>query len=229
VLHRVYTQNIDGLELKAGLHTSLEIHPNHGPARCIPLHGVIEELRCPGCGSIFMLEPYYPQLIGGQFPECAKCKQFVSMRVQEGKRMTTVLRLRPNVILYGEEHTHGEEIARLQQDDIDVVDFLLVVGTSLKVKGTNAFIKRCSRIIHQNNPSISDLSPSPRVIYLNDTFTDTATWNNVLDVWLEMDCEEFARLGLNIIQEVSDGGDKDGSINQIIGDRKLNYRPSWRS
>jgi NAD-dependent SIR2 family protein deacetylase len=235
VLLRVYTQNIDGLELKAGLHTSSEIHPEDGPARCIPLHGSLAELRCPGCASIFILEPYYSSLKEGHLPECAQCQAKMNERVQQGKRKTTVPRLRSNIILYGEVHPQGEEIAKVQQDDLGIIatqdghpDVLLVAGTSLRVKGVIDFIKQYSQILKGMDFPGTSSQDSPQLIYLNDTFTNTAAWNGVFDAWIEADCEEFARLGLERMQEMSDKAGKGNQVGVCYRDRRLDYRPSWR-
>jgi len=82
-LLRVYTQNIDGLELKSGLGTvSGYSVPNQGDSVCIPLHGNIHQLRCQSCGSSFSMHPYLSTLKIGDLPACDTCKTARVARVQ---------------------------------------------------------------------------------------------------------------------------------------------------
>jgi NAD-dependent SIR2 family protein deacetylase len=235
LLLRVYTQNIDGLELKAGLHTCLPVNikTNTPLPRCIPLHGTLDELRCDSCASIFKLEPYYLEIKDGNFPLCSQCQAHQDDRIQQGKRSTRVAHLRCNVILYNETHPHGEEIARVQSKDLgyqsilDQADILLVVGTSLMVTGTTSLVRSFSKMLHKK--FINTTPESPRVIYLNNTFSTQGTWNKVIDAWVEGDCEEFAKMGLEQLEEMWKAKQLDGSEAKgtLYADRQLNSGPSW--
>lgn len=225
---RVYTQNIDGLELKAGLHTSIELDLNEDPpVRCIPLHGMLDELRCSSCSSIFKLEAYYQCLKDGQFPECSQCQEKMDERVKQGKRLIRVPCLRSNIVLYDEDHPYGDEIAEAQKNDIPQVDFLLVVGTSLTVNGTAKLIRQFSKALQVKFPNKN--LESPHVVFLNYTFPNSSLWKDVFDGWVETDCEEFAKRGLaKAEKEWSDKHDGSEAKGFLYADRCLDSRPSWR-
>ena len=131
-LLRLYTQNIDNLEEKAGLSygvpswstTSKGTAIAQTPAvdlpsaafssrlapRCIPLHGTLKRLICPRCAHAIPLENELETLAGGHSVACPQCTSNGSMRRMEGKRDRGVGRMRPSVVLYGEEHLAGEGV-----------------------------------------------------------------------------------------------------------------------
>jgi NAD-dependent histone deacetylase SIR2 len=137
--------------------------------------------------------------------------------------------MRSNIILYDETHPHGDEIAKVQKKDIPQIDFLLVVGTSLTVNGTAMLVRQFSKALHSKFP-IKNLE-SPRVIFLNDTFSNSSSWKGVFDGWVETDCEEFAKMALARVEEEWSDKHDDGSIAKgfLYADRCLDSRPSWRS
>jgi len=57
--------------------------------------------------------------------------------------------LRPDVVLYGEEHRDGERVGEITRRDLMGVrpDLLLVVGTSLKVPGTKRLVRELAKVI----------------------------------------------------------------------------------
>jgi NAD-dependent SIR2 family protein deacetylase len=228
LLLRVYTQNIDGLELKAGLHTSIELDEDEDPpVRCIPLHGTLDELRCQGCGSISKLEAYYQCLKDGRLPECSQCQENAAERAKRGKRPTRVHSMRPNIILYNETHPQGDEIAEVQKKDIPEIDFLLVVGTSLTVSGTATLVRQFSKALHDKFPTKN--LESPRVIFLNDTFSNPSSWKGTFDGWVETDCQEFAKKGLaKVEKEWLDNHCGSEAKGFLYADRCFSSRPSWR-
>ncbi|KAH7917914.1 DHS-like NAD/FAD-binding domain-containing protein, partial [Leucogyrophana mollusca] len=69
-LVRVYTQNIDGLELKAGLPTYHRIRPEDDPqdSRCIAVHGDLQHVYCESCKAVEVMKPYHDTLHSGEFP-----------------------------------------------------------------------------------------------------------------------------------------------------------------
>lgn len=225
-LLRVYTQNIDGLEVKSSLTMHPQFDPLHLPTRCIALHGTLEHLRCDSCCSIFVFEAYYGFLEAGSLPECPKCKERMQQRSKLGKRTTSISFIRPNIVLYGEQHPDGEEIAKTENRDLGITssteghaDLLLVVGTSVKIKGIVDLIRKFSKSL-SHRPS----NDSIRLIYLNDTFPNAAAWTDVFDVWVKCDCQEFA---LSVLEKM----EKEQSISdftQRYAKQRLDPRPTWR-
>jgi NAD-dependent SIR2 family protein deacetylase len=223
ILRRVYTQNIDGLEVKAGLQTTNALDPKNPPI-CIQLHGTITQLRCDKCCSIVNLEGYHHILKNGSFPECGICQENVQKRVKEGRRSTSIPRLRSNILLYEEDHPQDTVIADIVCQDLAVkaqsqfhVDLLLVVGTSLKIPGVTKIIRNFSNI-PPGDPSVS----SRRAIYINDKISHS-TAVNMFDRTLEMDCEAFAREVLKEMRSTSEESIDDDDFNK----RRLDLRPSF--
>jgi len=232
-LLRIYTQNIDFLELKAGISMYPDLDHPQIPPKCIPLHGTLEHLRCHHCSSLYAFGAYYSVLEGGELPECGNCRTRNQKRLQDGKRQShKVPGVYPNIILYGQPHPQEDEIADVQSQDLGMAkgsggqaDFLLVVGTSLKIKGVVEFIRRFSKMKSKNNTSRNLDSGALRTIYLNDTFPQSAAWNGVFDAWINSDCQEFARLGLEAME---------GKVVKLQDEvnlypkQRLDSRPSWR-
>jgi NAD-dependent deacetylase len=99
LLAGLVTQNIDNLHQQAGSRTVLEIHGDH------------QHLQCLQCGA---LEPVTAEHY--RLEEVARCRH-------------CAFPLKPNVVLFGEEVRHLDEIHAL----ISGCDLLLVVGTSAQV------------------------------------------------------------------------------------------------
>ncbi|KAF8219879.1 DHS-like NAD/FAD-binding domain-containing protein, partial [Tricholoma matsutake] len=146
ILGWVYTQNIDDLEIKAGLTTKGD-YPN-----CVQLHGSVMEVICTQCSFTEHVYHHFLSLKSGELPICPQCETQIEDRRIQGKRVSGQGGLlRPAIILYGESHCNGEEIAEIQALDEHKADNLLVVGTSLKTFGSVDLIKRFSANIQQNH------------------------------------------------------------------------------
>ncbi|MFN2746875.1 NAD-dependent protein deacylase [Bacillus sp. z60-18] len=101
---KVFTQNIDGLHVKAGSRHVYE------------LHGSIQTAACPKCGTRYGLE----YILQDEVPRCS--------RVNENGRECGLI-LKTDVVLFGDAVQHFDTLfASLDQSDL-----LLVIGTSLEV------------------------------------------------------------------------------------------------
>lgn len=174
-LLRLYTQNIDNLEEKAGLECGVPIWAGQAGAssssqsgttingsvaptkttgsssiasssvpRCVPLHGTLKQLVCQRCSHTMPLlaplssapegatpssnehalpnsvmvtspdtdltTPELETLAAGLSIACPACESASFARRAEGKRDRGVGRMRPSVVLYGEEHLSGEGV-----------------------------------------------------------------------------------------------------------------------
>lgn len=106
LLLRNYTQNIDGLELIAGVDED----------RVVECHGHFRTSSCTSCGIPYDgLKARDKIVVDGEVPRCQKCGSLV----------------KPDIVFFGEslpvrfKHSlHG---------DLGVTDLLIVMGTSLKV------------------------------------------------------------------------------------------------
>jgi NAD-dependent SIR2 family protein deacetylase len=178
-LLRVYTQNIDAIELKSGLSFGvpefdsrrkprlkgkgsvtepipqtpehrLPSPPTETP-RCIPLHGTLQSLHCQTCNHSFPLEDHLPCLTSGSPPACPECTVMEETRQLVGKRARGVGKLRPSVVLYNETHKDGEGVGEVVRKDL--------VGSSkgkgrsgadlLLVVGTSLRVPGTKRIVRE--------------------------------------------------------------------------------
>ena len=58
-----------------------------------------------------------------------------------GKRQRGIGRLRPNIVLYGEENPKGDRIGEMAEQDLKAgPEVVFVVGTTLKVPGARSLV-----------------------------------------------------------------------------------------
>jgi NAD-dependent histone deacetylase SIR2 len=249
-LLRVYTQNIDGLELKSGLSTFPGYGMYNERAICIPLHGNLNQMRCQSCGSTVSLDPHLRTLMAGQLPTCVICEASRTARAELHLRdRKTITSLRPDIILYGEDHPLADEIAEIVKVDARAVGCLLVVGTSMKVDGIQHIIRTFTQALDRKHGKKK--APLFSSIYLNTEMSGQKKWSEVFDFWVKGNCELFAtmiqeeldRRGMKtretqiqiqmVPTEVSGEGEEESSASNLkqrmaLTDRRLDLRPLWR-
>ena len=208
-LVRNYTQNIDCLEERENLCTDLTLGPGSktrfqarvlkeprptivergsalsGGVECVLLHGSLVKLRCGICGTLCSWETDDRQstTLSGAAPDCPSCIDYSARRRGRGRRGLAVGRLRPDIVLYGEEHPNANLIAPLITHDLSVApDFLLIMGTSLKVHGLKVMIKEFAKSVHVRGGL---------VVFVNRTRPPESTWGDFIDYWVEWDCDEW--------------------------------------
>lgn len=132
--------------------------PTHSTIpRVIPLHGHLATLSCSACKHTTSVDPYLDLLASGSAPACPACLAIDQARSAAGERSRGVGLLRPDVVLYGEEHKDGERVGEITQRDLmgQRPDLLLVVGTTLKVKGTKRLVRELAKVIKPPSKSSS--------------------------------------------------------------------------
>ncbi len=104
IVKKIYTQNIDGLELKAGIDKE----------KINFIHGNIFEGKCINCNTKIDIKEIDEAIKKNEIKYCEKCKGIC----------------KPNIVLYGENVNENfeEEIKEIQKYDI-----CFIIGTSLKV------------------------------------------------------------------------------------------------
>ena len=221
-LLRCYSQNIDGLESKVGFNMDSTLDLSN---RCIPLHGSLHFLRCIVCASTHLLQNYHAILASGHFPLCSLCQQKQYQRSAASHRPRQIGQLRPDIVLYGEDHPQGEAIAAAYKHDL-TLDLLVVVGTSLKIPGTASLIKKFSKQLHDN-----DL---PHSFYINET-APSKEWHNIFDVFVEGDCQVFAktlRSSMGTLSLVPNPHKRENnwSVAAYLEnlEARQDFRPTWR-
>lgn len=182
-LLRCYTQNIDGLETHEGLSTGIT-PKNWKKLDVIQLHGDIHKLKCMHCSSVFdWTEESSAECKEGTAPECPSCQIVQEDRLRRNRRSTGVGRLKPNIVLYGEEHPDGDLIGRCTQSDFRAKpDFLLIAGTSLKVVGIQKLVKQAAKSVKQRGGI---------VVFVNQTEVGSSSWKDIIDFHIQADCDEW--------------------------------------
>nr|VWO99962.1 Uncharacterized protein [Ganoderma boninense] len=168
-LMRVYTQNIDALETKAGLSFGLpewggKRSSPMGHHRCIPLHGTLQWMHCATCTHSYPLRDFLSSLVSGQLPLCPQCVALEETRRLVAKRSRGVGKLRPSLVLYNEDHRDAEIVGHIVEKDLmgkrsAAPDLLLVVGTSLQVPGTRRIVREFSKVVQCRYSAPTNTSP----------------------------------------------------------------------
>ncbi|TVY82012.1 NAD-dependent histone deacetylase HST3 [Lachnellula suecica] len=210
-LVRNYTQNIDLLEERLGLCTDLSrgagnrarFHyrtqreprpvdiggdsPHNGGVEVVLLHGSLGQLRCGICAKLSSWD--HPEreaaISSGQAPDCPQCEDHSNKRTGRGRRSLAVGRLRPDIVLYGEEHPSADLVGPLITHDLGLgPDVMLIMGTSLKVHGLKVMVKEFAKSIHTRGG---------KVVFVNRTKPPESTWGDVIDYWVEWDCDAWVQ------------------------------------
>lgn len=212
-LVRCYTQNIDGLESREGLCTDLSrgkgnrarftkkvMEKPRAPARSAPngdqdggcevvqFHGDLELLRCNLCQKTcgWGGKGRESLLLDGKAPECLSCAVSDQQRRDRGKRGTKVGTLRPNIVLYGEEHPAADILGTITTHDLGLApDVLLILGTSLRVHGLKILVKEFARSVRARSGG------KGKVIFINLSKPSESMWKDAIDYWVSMDCDEW--------------------------------------
>lgn len=211
-LVRCYTQNIDGLETRLGLcaeldrgkgnrgrfaRKSMELPRSRasslpggiadGGCEVVQLHGDLRSMRCELCRTICEFDQSRESLmLNGTAPECQFCHSQDRGRRDQGKRGTTIGSLRPNIVLYGEEHPSADAIGEITTHDLALCpDMLLILGTSLHVHGLKVLVKEFAKAVHSG--------AGGKVVFVNLTKPPESVWKGVIDYWVAMDCDEWIK------------------------------------
>ncbi|SCV05604.1 LANO_0H11144g1_1 [Lachancea nothofagi CBS 11611] len=191
-LLRCYTQNIDGLEESLGLEVSSERDSNSTMANqwknldVVQLHGDLNKLSCTQCFETYNWNRGLSRsLRSGQLPSCPRCQHSNRERSLLGKRNTgSIGLLRPNIVLYGENHPSCEFIT--QGLNIDMArgrpDLFFIMGTSLKVDGVKKLVRNISKQVHERNGL---------VILINKTKIGDCNWHGIIDYQILSDCDTW--------------------------------------
>jgi NAD-dependent histone deacetylase SIR2 len=85
--------------------------------------------------------------------------------------------------LYGEEHPSANLISPLITHDLKLgPDVLLIMGTSLKVHGLKVMVREFAKAVHDRGG---------KVVFVNRTKPSESTWGDVIDYWVEWDCDTW--------------------------------------
>ncbi|KAB5576291.1 Hst3 protein, partial [Coniochaeta sp. 2T2.1] len=158
--------------------------PNRG-VECVFLHGSLDSLRCFLCGQTSSWDDSERELetLAGRQPTCPHCAGATAAREERGKRALGVGKLRPDIVLYGEDHPHADLIGNIIEHDISLgPDMLLILGTSLRVHSLKTVVREFAKTVH---------SKGGRVVFVNFTKPPDSVWSDVIDFWVQWDCDAW--------------------------------------
>lgn len=158
-----------------------------GGCEVVQLHGDLKVLRCTLCQHACEWEDRHSiRLLAGKAPICQQCATANQDRQDRGKRGTKIGTLRPNIVLYGEEHPSADVVGEITASDLNMKpDVLLILGTSLHVHGLKTMVREFAKAVH------SKAGGKGKVIYVNLTKPSESLWKDVLDHWVSMDCDAW--------------------------------------
>lgn len=207
-LVRNYTQNIDCIEERLGMCSDLSLGPGSKTrfnarvqreqrlsqqtdldasfgVSIVQLHGSLSKLRCGLCLKTCSWDENERLHIisSGQAPDCPSCTDYNNRRTGRGRRGLAVGRLRPDIVLYGEEHPNANLVGPLITHDLALgPDILLILGTSLKVHGLKVIIREFAKTVHDRGG---------KVIFVNRTKPSEGAWGEFIDYWVGWDCDAW--------------------------------------
>lgn len=236
-LLRSYTQNIDGLEARAGLlGSSSQEAKSTGKGktkirtkevRNVQLHGDIHRVRCMSCSAEYACNVEHLRMfkegIPPDCPEClTRCMCHISLsvhclthfcvaeaRVARSARPIRVGSLRPAIVLYDEPHPLGDDIGTIQSADLArKPDMLIIMGTSLKVHGLRKLVKEFAKTVH-SSPSSSTSSTKPWTgkVIFVNRTPPASEWADIIDYHVE--------------------GETDVWVNKVVEDWKKMRPSDW--
>ncbi|CAG8745810.1 8222_t:CDS:2, partial [Racocetra persica] len=123
-LKRVYTQNIDNLEKKAGLEFWNFENFKHCQAQVVQLHGTLANLQS-------FTQEYCDIFTKVEISNCPECKE--------------------RVILYGDKHPKELKIGEIAAYDKNKADCLIIMRTSLRIPEVKYLIKIFTEAVHDCN------------------------------------------------------------------------------
>ena len=184
-LQRCYTQNLDGLEARAGLNADIESKD----CDVVQLHGNLDSFRCSYCRHLTNWDGVRETaLASGEIVSCPECASRVEERRRRGGRTNIhVGHLRPNIVLFQDiDDPLSETKARIIDKDANSKpDVLLIVGTSLAIDGPRYELK--NKLI----PAVR--RNGGKVIYVNNNPPPRTFSKPVVDHIFEMDCDLWVR------------------------------------
>ena len=187
-LLRLYTQNVDGIDVEMEpLRTEIPL-PKKGPwPRTVQLHGSLKKMVCVKCGD---LKDFDPELFDGPNPpSCGSCIDLDKIRTEEaGKRSHGIGKLRPRMVLYNEHNPDAEAIGTVVTADLRArPDAIIVVGTSMEIPGVQRMVREMCGVIRGRKDG--------KCIWVNRSPPPTGPkYEDCWDLIVAGDCDQVAQL-----------------------------------
>lgn len=176
-------------------------NPRPDLPRVVPLHGLLARLRCTLCPFTCSFSDRMPMSGLGtgsdsdadvdadtsDLMQCPDCFNIAGIRTALAERQRQSGFLRPDIVLYGEEHRQGHLIGGIVEKDLKGLarapdhgndgaegrrgerrgekkegkaDLLIVAGTSLSIPGVKRMVKEFAKSIHGSGSSSTPATPS---------------------------------------------------------------------
>jgi NAD-dependent SIR2 family protein deacetylase len=150
--------------------------------------GELGRIQCALCQhSNVRDETATSSFFDGAAPSCRECMKN-NEREAKDKRGMSVGLVRPNIVLYGEEHPSNHLPASFVPFDPNSnPEVLIIMAISLKVFGLQKIVKDFAKQIH------SQKDGKGRVTFINRTKPAESVWDDVIDQDIAMEYDDWVR------------------------------------
>lgn len=210
-LMRCYTQNIDCLEEGVLKDTD---KTDASSSKMVMLHGSLRNVVCTLCNhKIEFTSKHIDVYLEGEAPSCPECEERNRSRERRQKRLFPVGFLRPDIVLYGENHSSGEDISNALTKDLDKKpDMMIVMGTSLKVCGIKQLVRDVKTVLKSSDQDSTKKTPKKssqfKTILINKAdLSVTKEWQDTFDVFWNGEADhivDFVGKGLDERENVTE-------------------------
>jgi NAD-dependent histone deacetylase SIR2 len=154
-LMRLYTQNIDGIDISLPpLRTEIPLCEKGPWPKTIQLHGGLGSMVCSKYHTITPFDA--EQFNGPTLPPCPTCEKIDGIRMSKGKRSHGIGWLRPRIVLYGGDNPDDEAIGSCTFYDMGMIpDAVIVVGTTLTVPGVRRIVCELCNIVRDRKDGVT--------------------------------------------------------------------------
>ncbi|XP_078271573.1 NAD-dependent protein deacetylase sirtuin-3, mitochondrial-like isoform X2 [Rhinoraja longicauda] len=179
LLLRLYTQNIDGLERKAGI----------PPERLVEAHGSFATATCTACRQSYGWDQLRDDVLQGRVPLCAHCAGVV----------------KPDIVFFGEQLPLNFYRHLI---DFPLADLLIILGTSLEVQPFANLSEQVRRSVprllinqdavgslcrdHQRSSDVAELGDVVRGVR---RFADLLGWSEEISQLLSREHQKLENVG----------------------------------
>ncbi|KAJ2738690.1 NAD-dependent deacetylase hst3, partial [Coemansia sp. BCRC 34301] len=162
--------------------------------RAVQLHGDLDNVVCTICHTKYpFTEKLAEEFCEGAPPPCPRCKEIEMIRDLVGKRSVASGVLRPDIVLYNENHPQSELIGTLSEYDLKRrPDLLIVIGTSLKIPGIKRMVKEMAHSVHACTLR-SKRAGAGKAIFINRDEPPKG-WESVFDYYVSGDSDRAISL-----------------------------------
>ncbi|KAG0442286.1 NAD-dependent protein deacetylase hst4 [Dictyocoela muelleri] len=206
---RVYTQNIDCLEEKAGLKNVKSCKTD-----IVYLHGNLKLVSCIFCGY---KEDFRPDFYKNGEVTCKRCVEENEKRKKNNRRTLRPGFMHPYIVHYQQNYPDPSFITKVTNSDRDCT-LLIVIGTSLKIHGVKMLVKFFAKICKENNG---------HTIFVNME-EPNKEFKDVFDYMWKGDCDTFAEAFLRYHGKyrIIENYIKSGLIKIKLPDSKSDFKVS---